>query len=159
MTFWYVFGTDLIFSNFLYFIFYLGLITTPHALYVHMTYVYSLFLCFYIHTIIWPRRSHYCIMIFSQLRSTTVLWTHPHPHFLLLPPQPHHPYTPRLCRSTTAPPGEGYHPVEMCGHPEDPGYTHRVHKKIFGVRKPYKNAYKRTNIMHISPLMDIEIKL
>ena len=36
---------------------------------------------------------------------------------------------------------------------------YRVHRKIFGVRNPYKNAYKRTNIMHISPHMDIEIKL
>ena len=43
MTFWYVFGTDLTFSNFLNFIFYSGLITTPHVLYVHMTYVYSFF--------------------------------------------------------------------------------------------------------------------
>ena len=43
MTFGYVFiGTDLIFSNFLTFILHLGLITTPHVLYVHMTYVYSL---------------------------------------------------------------------------------------------------------------------
>ena len=41
MTFWYVFiGMDLLFSNFL-FHFHLGLITTPHVLYVHMTYVYS----------------------------------------------------------------------------------------------------------------------
>ena len=33
-------GTDLLFSNFLNFILHLGLITTPHVLYVHMTYVY-----------------------------------------------------------------------------------------------------------------------
>ena len=42
---------------------------------------------------------------------------HFHPHFLPLPPQPHHPYTPRLCQSTTVPPGEGFHRVERCGHP------------------------------------------
>ena len=36
-----LFGTDLSFSNFLNFYFHLGLITTPHVLYVHMTYVYS----------------------------------------------------------------------------------------------------------------------
>ena len=36
-----LFGTDLTFSNFLNFILHLGLITTPHVLYVHMTYVYS----------------------------------------------------------------------------------------------------------------------
>ena len=41
MTFWYIFGTDLTFSNFLNFYFHLGLITTLHVLYVHMTYVYS----------------------------------------------------------------------------------------------------------------------
>ena len=34
---------------------------------------------------------------------------HPYPHFLLLHLQPHHPYTPCLHRTTTAPPGEGYH--------------------------------------------------
>ena len=56
MTFWYVFGTDLLFSNFFKtFIIYLGLITTPHVLYVHMTYVYSFFLCLILHTITWPR--------------------------------------------------------------------------------------------------------
>ena len=37
-----LFGTDLTFSNFLNFYLHLGLITTPHVLYVHMTYVYSL---------------------------------------------------------------------------------------------------------------------
>ena len=55
MTFWYVFGTDLYFLNFLNFIFYSGLITNPHASYGHMTYVYSFFICFIIHTITWPR--------------------------------------------------------------------------------------------------------
>ena len=55
MTFWYVFGTDLSFLNFLNFYFHLGLITTPHVLYVHMTYVYFFFLCFSSHTITWPR--------------------------------------------------------------------------------------------------------
>ena len=42
---------------------------------------------------------------------------HPHPHFLLSPLLPHHPYTPRLCRSTTAPLGEGHHPAWKYGHP------------------------------------------
>ena len=50
-----VYGTDLLFSNFLNFILHLGLITTPHVLYVHMTYVYFLFSCFILHTITWPR--------------------------------------------------------------------------------------------------------
>ena len=36
---------------------YLGLITTPHVLYVHMTYVYSLFLCFILHDHM-AKRSH-----------------------------------------------------------------------------------------------------
>ena len=55
MTFWYVFGTDLTFLNFLNFIFLLGIDHDPHVLNVHMTYVYSFFLCFILHTIIWPR--------------------------------------------------------------------------------------------------------
>ena len=41
MTFWYVFGTDLTFSNFLNFYSSLGIDHDPHVLYVHMTYVYS----------------------------------------------------------------------------------------------------------------------
>ena len=66
MTFWYVFiGTDLTFSNFLNFIIHLGLITTPHVLYVHMTYVYSLFLMFLSSHDHMAKRSHYRIMIFS----------------------------------------------------------------------------------------------
>ena len=69
------------------------------------------------------RRSHYRIMIFLRLRSTTDLRTHPHPHFLLLPPPSHHPYTPRSDRTTWAPLGEGYHPDERYGHPEDPDCT------------------------------------
>ena len=55
MTFWYVIGTDLTFFELFKLYFHLGLITTPHVHYVHMTYVYSLFLCFILHTIIWPR--------------------------------------------------------------------------------------------------------
>ena len=44
MTFWYVFiGKDLTFSNFLNFYSSLGIDHDPHVLYVHMTYVYSLF--------------------------------------------------------------------------------------------------------------------
>ena len=62
MTFWYVFGTDLSFSNFLNF--YLGLIMTPHVLYVHMTYVYSPFLMFHFSHEYTAKRSCYCIMIF-----------------------------------------------------------------------------------------------
>ena len=41
MTFWYILGMDLTFSNFLNFYFHLGLVMTPHVLYVHITYVYS----------------------------------------------------------------------------------------------------------------------
>ena len=51
MTFWYVFGMDLTFFELFKLYFHLGLITTP---YVHMTYVYSFFLCFILHTIKWP---------------------------------------------------------------------------------------------------------
>ena len=120
MTFWYVLSEQTyFFLNFLNFL--LGIDHDPHVLYVHMTYVYSFLLCFILHAIIWPREVIIVLWSF-RLRSTN-LWTHPHPHFLLLPPQTHHPYTPRLCRSTTAPPGEGYHPVAKYGYQEDPGYT------------------------------------
>ena len=67
MTFWYVFiGTDLTFSKlFKTFILHLGLITTPHVLYVHMTYVYSFFHMFHSSHNHMAKRSHYRIMIFS----------------------------------------------------------------------------------------------
>ena len=55
MTFWYVFGTDLVFLNFLNFYSSLGIDHDPHVLYVHMTYVYSFSLCFILRTITWPR--------------------------------------------------------------------------------------------------------
>ena len=41
MTFWYVFWNRLVFFELFKLYFHLGLITTPHVLYVHMTYVYS----------------------------------------------------------------------------------------------------------------------
>ena len=46
-----------------------------------------------------------------------------HPRFLLLPPRSHHPYTPRLDRTTVAPLGEGYHLAEKYGHLADPYCT------------------------------------
>ena len=58
-----VYRTDLIFSK-LFIIFYLGLITTPHVLYVHMTYVYAHFLMFHSSHDYVAKRSHYRIMIF-----------------------------------------------------------------------------------------------
>ena len=42
MTFWYVFRNGLTFFELFKLYFHLGLITTPHVPYVHMTYVYSL---------------------------------------------------------------------------------------------------------------------
>ena len=123
MTFWYVFiGTDLTFSNFLNFYSSFGIDHDPHVPYDHMTYVYSFFLMFLSSHEYTAKRSRYRIMIFYRLRSST-LRTHPYPHSLLLPPQPHHPYTPRLCRSAKALLGEGYHPGERYGHPEDPDCT------------------------------------
>jgi len=35
---------------------------------------------------------------------------------------------------------------------------HRVHRRVSGARKLYENAYKRTNIMTISFLTDIQIE-
>ena len=46
------------------FILHLGLITTPHVPYVHMTYVYFPFLMFHTSHDYMAKRSHYCIMIF-----------------------------------------------------------------------------------------------
>ena len=64
MTFWYVFTErTYIFSNFLNFILHLGLITTPHAHYVHILYVIP-FLMFHSSHDHVAKRSHYCIMIF-----------------------------------------------------------------------------------------------
>ena len=54
MTFWYVFRNGLSFFKLFKLYFHLGLITTPHDLYVHMTYVYS-FSHVSSHTITWPR--------------------------------------------------------------------------------------------------------
>ena len=56
-------GTNFIFLNFLSFL-HLGLITTPHAFYEHMTYVYALFLMFHLSHDHMAKRSHYRIMIF-----------------------------------------------------------------------------------------------
>ena len=64
MTFWYVFWNGLnFFKLFKLFILHLGLITTPHAFYIHMTYVYS-FSCFILSHDHMAKRSHYHIMIF-----------------------------------------------------------------------------------------------
>ena len=41
MTFWYVYWNGLTFFELFKLYFHLGLITTPHVLYAHMTYVYS----------------------------------------------------------------------------------------------------------------------
>ena len=64
MTFWYIFRNGLNFLELFKFYFHLGLITTPHVLYVHMTYVYSLSLMFFCSHDHMAKRSHYCIMIF-----------------------------------------------------------------------------------------------
>ena len=58
-----IIGTDLTFSNFLNFYFHLGLITTPHVLYVHMTYGYPSFLMFHSSHDCLAKRSHHRIMI------------------------------------------------------------------------------------------------
>ena len=66
MTFWYVFGTDLTFLNFLNFILHLGLITNPHVFYVHMTHVKFPFPMFHSSHNHMAKRSHYRIMIFYR---------------------------------------------------------------------------------------------
>ena len=63
-------GTDLTFSNYFkkYFYSHLGLITTPHVLYVQVTYVYSLFFMFHCSHDHMAKRSHYHIMILYNFR-------------------------------------------------------------------------------------------
>ena len=101
----------------LFFIILLGLITTPHVLYVHMTYVYSLS---YVSSFTRSHGQEKSLSYYDLLlRSTTDLRTHSHPRFLLFPLLSHHPYTPHLCQSTTAPLGEGYHLAVRYGHPEE----------------------------------------
>ena len=113
MTFWYVFvGTDLLFSNFLNFYSSFGIDHDPPCSHdLCISYV-SFFTQLY-----GQEKSLSYYDLFYDFRSS-ILQTHPHPHFLLLPLQPHHPYTPHLCRSTTVPPGEGYHPAAKYDHPE-----------------------------------------
>ena len=65
MTLRYDFWNGLIFFELFKLYFHLGLITTPHVLYVHMTYVYSLFLMFHSSHDHTAKRSHHRIMIFS----------------------------------------------------------------------------------------------
>ena len=57
-----------IFRTFLTFILHLRLITTPHVLYVHMTYVYSFSLCFLLRTITWPREVIIVLWSFHDFR-------------------------------------------------------------------------------------------
>ena len=83
MTFWYVFWNGLNFFELFKLYFHLGLITTPHVLYDHMTYVYS-----FSHASFFTRShgqekslSYYDLLY--DFRSFT-LWTHPHPHSLPL---------------------------------------------------------------------------
>ena len=64
MTFGTSFGTDLNFFELFKLYFHLGLITTPHVFYDHMTYVYSLSLMFLSSHDDVAKRSHYRIMIF-----------------------------------------------------------------------------------------------
>ena len=120
MTFWYVFWNGLNFFELFKLSFSFGIDHDPPCYYDHMTYIF-LFLYFILHTRIWPREV--IIVLWSFWLWSTTLRTHPHPHFHLSPPQPHHPYTPRLCWSTTAPPGEGYHPAAKYGPREDPVST------------------------------------
>ena len=55
MTFWYVFGTDLTFSNFLNFIVYLGIDHDPPCSLCSYDLCLFIFSCFILHMIMWPR--------------------------------------------------------------------------------------------------------
>ena len=119
MTFWYVFWNRLNFFELFKLYFHLGLITTPHVLYVHMTYVYSFsYVSFFTRSYGQEKSLSYYDLLYDFWSST--LRMHPHSHSLPSPPQPHHPYTPCLCQSTTIQSGEGHHLTSMCGPTEDP---------------------------------------
>ena len=64
MTFWYVFGTDLTFSNFLNFYSSLGIDHDPPCFLCSHDLCLFIFSCFILHTITMAKRSHYRIMIF-----------------------------------------------------------------------------------------------
>ena len=64
MTFWVHLWNGLNFFELFKLYFHLGLITTPHVLYVHMTYVYSFSYVSFLHTITRPREVIHRIMIF-----------------------------------------------------------------------------------------------
>ena len=93
-------GTSLertyIFSNFFDFTLFFGIDHDPHVLYDSHDLCLFSFLCFSSHDDM-AKRSHCRIMILFDFRVQTILRTHFHPHSLL-PPQTHHPYTPRLRR-------------------------------------------------------------
>ena len=118
----FVIGMDLTFLNFLNFYSSLGIDHDPPcSLCSHDLCLFPFSYVSFSHDDM-AKRSHYRIMFFLDFGVST-LWTHPHPHFLLFPPQPHHSYTPHLCRSTMALSGEGHHLAVKCGHPEDPDCT------------------------------------
>ena len=94
-----VFRLDLYFLNFFNFYSSTEIDHDPYVLYVHMTYVYSLFLCLSFHMITWPREVIIILWSFTWLWSS-ILWTHPHPHFPF-PPLSHHPYTHPQCPPAT----------------------------------------------------------
>ena len=123
MTFWYVLlEWTYFFQTFLNFYSSFGIDHDPPCSLCSHDLCFFLFSMFYLSHEYTAKRSRYCIMIFYGLWSS-ILQMHPHPHFLLFPPQPHHPYTPHLCRSTTAPLGEGRHQDARCGYPVDLGCT------------------------------------
>ena len=115
-------GTDLVFSNFFKLYFHLKLITTPHVIYVHMTYVYSFpYVSFFTQSHGQEKSLLYYDLF--RLWSITVLWTHPHLCFLLLPLQPPHPYTHHPDPQSTAQSVTRYVMAMMYGESEDPGNT------------------------------------
>ena len=131
MTFWYVFWNGL---NFFELFNFWDWSWPPCSLWSHDLCL-LLFSCFISHMIIWPREVIIVLWSFINF-GVSILWMHPHPHFLLLPLQPHHPYTPRLYQSTTAPLGEGHHPAERYDHPEDPNCTEEdFHRSRLGTAK------------------------
>ena len=109
MTFGNVFWNGLIFFK-LFILFSFGIDHDPPCFpCLHDLCLFPFLLCSSPHTITWPREV--IIVLWSFRLQSIILWTHLHPYFLLLPPPPHHPYTPHLCQSTTA--------LLEEGHPQD----------------------------------------
>ena len=100
------------------FYFHLGLIMTPHVLYDHMIYVCSLS---YVSFFTWSHGQEKSLLYYDLFDfGVSILWTHPHLHFLL-PLLPPHPYTCHQDPCKMGQSGKVYVTAPTYGEEEDPG--------------------------------------